>query len=78
LRVHIRTHNGECKALCYMLVRLKGGFDKETLAKVYNTKFAPHIFLIVRFLNILINMNKKCICIFCSVLLPFSWNTIMV
>ena len=36
-----------------LLVRMKGRFDKQTLAIIYNSTFAPHAFFIVPFLKFL-------------------------
>ena len=42
-----------------LLVRVKGHFDKQALAIIYNSMFAPHVFFIVPFLKFWSKSDKK-------------------
>ena len=50
---------GKLRKTYGLLVRVKGRFDKRTLAIIYNSMFAPHVFFIVPFLKFLSKSDKK-------------------
>ena len=50
---------GKLRKTYGLLVRVKGRFDKQTLAIIYNSMFAPHVFFIVPFLKFLSKSDKK-------------------
>ena len=57
---------GKLRKTYGLLVRVKGRFDKQTLAIIYNSMFAPHVFFILQLLKLLSKSDKKHIRVYFS------------